>query len=497
MCSMLPEPKAPRRARAWSIAGRLSAINAVKTMAIVAVVGGVLYWGLARELSHQDAKLVASKLSVLERLVATYPLTAEAIESEVEHEAGDEGPLRYFLRVIDATGRVALETPGMPRELPIPAFPSPTAPASATPECSDCVTSRDGRFLLGARGAEREANAGSVRLQVALDVERTRGVLRRYAWMLALVLGSGVALSALSTLVIARLAVRPLLEIAARVRVISASHLDLPPLTARPWPEELQGLAGEFDLMLARLDDAFKRLSQFAADLAHELRNPINNLRGNAEVALTRARTPEEYQQTLGSGLEELDRLSRLIDGLLFIARSEDPRQAIEHTSFPIRRELDAVRDFYEALAAERGVAVYCEGEATITGDPMLLRRAVSNLLANALKNTKSGDQVRLEARPGPDGGATIVVSDTGGGIAAEHLPHVFERFYRTEDERAEGSGAGLGLAIVQSIMRLHGGQATLISAPGAGTMVTLEFPAGAPVEHVLSECAQRVARPA
>jgi two-component system heavy metal sensor histidine kinase CusS len=467
-----------RHPRPWSIAGRLAAINAIKTMGVVAVVGGVLYWGLARELRQQDAKLVASKLSVLEHLVETYPLSAEAIESEVEHEAGDEGPLRYYLRIIDPTGRVALETPGMPGVLAVGAFPPPSDESQGP---TGCVASCDGRFLLAARSAKGIAGTGRVRLQVALDVERTRGVLRRYAWLMVLVLSTGVALSAVATLLIARLAVRPIGEIAERARIISASRLDLPPLSARQWPVELQGLAGDFDLMLARLGDAFGRLSQFAADLAHALRNPINNLRGNAEVALSRPRTPEEYQQTLGSELEELDRLSRLIDGLLFIARSEDPRQAIERTTFPVRREMDAVRDFYEALAAERAVNVRCEGDATITGDPILVRRAVSNLLANALKHTRAGDQVNLAAHPRPDGGATIEVRDTGSGIGAEHLPRVFERFYRADDERADTGGAGLGLAIVQSIMRLHGGEASLVSAKGAGTTVTLEFPARAP----------------
>ncbi|MBI5600545.1 MAG: heavy metal sensor histidine kinase [Gemmatimonadetes bacterium] len=478
MYSTKTEAPAPPTAGSWSIAGRLSGINAVKTLIIVAVVGGVLYWGLARELRQQDAKLVASKLSVLEHLVSTYPLTSEAIESEVEHEAGDEGPLRYFLRIVDASGRVALETPGTPPELGVTAFPPFATSTRTTLECAECVMSDDAAYLLASRRTAGLAGAGQIGLQVALDVGRTNGALRRYGWMLAIVLGLGVALSASSTLIIARLAVRPLHEIADQVRAITASRLDLPPLSARPWPTELQGLAGDFDEMLTRLGDAFARLSQFAADLAHALRNPINNLRGSAEVALARTRTADEYQQTLGSSLEELDRLSRLIDGLLFIARSEDPRQAIERSTIAIRHEIDAVRDFYDALAAERGVDVRCDGEATIIGDPMLVRRAVSNLLANALKHTERGDTVELVARERPDGGASVVVRDSGRGIAAQHLPHLFERFYRADDDRTDASGAGLGLAIVRSIMRLHGGEARLESEVGVGTTVTLEFPA-------------------
>ncbi len=415
---------------------------------------------------------------MLEHLVSSFPLNAEAIESEVEHEAGDESPLRYYLRILEPTGRVALETPGMPADLAMDAFPQLATQGRATLDCAECMASRNGRYLLAARLVEGQGGASHVRLQVALDVERTAGVLRRYGWLLALVLGAGVILSALASLFVSRMAVRPVYDIADRVRAITASRLDLPPLSSRPWPEELHGLASDFDQMLARLGEAFNRLSQFAADLAHALRNPINNLRGNAEVALARERTPEEYQQALGSGLEELERLSRLIDGLLFLARAEDPRQAIERTSFPVRRELEAVRDFYEALAAEHNVHTRCEGDATITGDPMLVRRAVSNLLANALRYTPPGGTVVMQVQKRPDGGATVRIRDTGRGIGEVHLPHVFERFYRAEDGLADTSGAGLGLAIVRSIMRLHGGEAYLSSESGVGTTVTLEFPA-------------------
>ena len=474
----MPDSMTPHSSRTWSIAGRLSLLHASKTLVLVAATGGVLYWGLARELRQQDAKLVASKLTVLEHLVSTFPLNSEAIESEVEHEAGEEGPLRYFLRILEPSGRLVLETPGMPPELAMEAFPLLASPRRATPDCAECTASADGRYLLAARLVEGQGGSSHVRLQVALDVERTAGMLHRYGWLLALVLGAGVILSALASLVVSRMAVRPVHDIASRVRAITASRLDLPPLSSRPWPEELQGLASDFDEMLARLGEAFSRLSQFAADLAHALRNPINNLRGNAEVTLARERTPEEYQQALGSGLEELERLSRLIDGLLFLARSEDPRQAIERTSFPVRRELEAVRDFYEALAAEHGVQTRCEGDATITGDPMLVRRAVSNLLANALRYTPPGGTVMMQVEKLPDGGATVSVRDNGRGIGKVHLPHVFERFYRAEDGLSDTSGAGLGLAIVRSIMRLHGGEAYVSSEPGAGTTVTLEFPA-------------------
>ena len=273
-------------------------------------------------------------------------------------------------------------------------------------------------------------------------------------------------------------ALRPLARITKVTQRISANRLN-ERVTAGRWPAELSALAGEFDAMLDRLEDAFTRLTQFSADLAHALRNPINNLRGEAEVALARARSPEEYQQILASSLEEYERLSRLIDGLLFIARAEDSRTAIERTRFESRRELDAVREFYEALAAEHDVAVTCEGEAGLTGDPALFRRAVSNLLANALKHTPAKGCVTLSACGLAGGAVEIKVRDTGDGIAAAHLPKAFDRFFQVDPSRDQTSrGVGLGLAIVQSIMRLHGGAASIESTVGRGTTVTLAFPA-------------------
>lgn len=473
-----PEEPSPLRSAAWSIAGRMSWIHALKTLVLVAASGGLLYMGLVRELRRQDAKLVESKLKVLEHLVETYPLHSEAIESEVEHEAGDEGPLRYYIRILAADARVLQVTPGIPAALPVTAFAAKGADEMAATECAECVVSADGQYLMASRRVKSAGLADPVQLQVALDVERTADVLHRYAWTLIIVLGIGVILSAWASLAVSRMAVRPVHDIAHRIRAITASHLDDgPALASRPWPLELQGLASDFDQMLARLGDSFTRLSQFAADLAHALRNPINNLRGSAEVTLSRGRTPDEYQQTLGSSLEELERLSRLIDGLLFIARSEDPRQAIERTTFPLQRELTAVQEFYEALAAERGVSVVCEGDAPVTGDPMLVRRALSNLLANALRHTPAGGTVTMRAAMGPHGGAVVTVRDNGRGIAEHHLGRVFERFYRAE-ENPEAPGAGLGLAIVRSVMRLHGGEAHVESSPGAGTTFTLEFPA-------------------
>jgi two-component system, OmpR family, heavy metal sensor histidine kinase CusS len=199
---------------------------------------------------------------------------------------------------------------------------------------------------------------------------------------------------------------------------------------------------------------------------------------GEAEVALARPRTPEEYQQLLGSSLEEYAKLARMIDSLLFLARAESPETHIARTLFDARKELDALQDFYDALAEEHEVEVICEGHAQVYADPILFRRAVSNLLSNGLQYTPGGGTVTLSVTQADDATIIVRVRDTGIGIAPTHLPKIFDRFYRVDPARSQSyPGMGLGLAIVKSIMTLHGGTVTVESVPHQGTTVTLRLP--------------------
>jgi two-component system heavy metal sensor histidine kinase CusS len=204
--------------------------------------------------------------------------------------------------------------------------------------------------------------------------------------------------------------------------------------------------------MLDRLEESFKRLARFSADIAHELRTPVNNLRREAEVALGKSRSAEGYREVLGSCLEECARLSRIIDSLL-----------------------------YEAAAAEAGVTLrlICSDGMVANLDRTLFQRAVGNLVANALAHTPAGGIVTVAAGR-EDGAVTVNVTDTGCGIPEAHLPHVFDRFYRVDDARSTATGGvGLGLAIVKTIAGLHHGSAMIKSEVGKGTRVTLAFPYG------------------
>lgn len=498
MSSKTPEDPAPaapaaRPTRgAWSITSRLTWCYGLSTVVLLLVAAAFLDWGLRRSLLAQDHALVASKVHVLQLLLRDHSAHPEILAGEVEHEAGEGQSLRYFLRVLDQAGSLRLETPGMAAVLPTALFPPPPLPGLANPAVARELA--DGRryLLLSAHAIEAGEPSRERILQVGLDVSHNDRLLAAYRRQLLLMLGGGALVAALAGALVARAGLRPVLQLTAQAERITASRLDERINPAR-WPGELRALAAAFDGMLDRLRDSFARLSDCTADMAHALRNPINNLRGEAEVALARDRPARDYQQTLASSLEELDRLSRLIDGLLFIARTDNPGAALEHRRFAARPEMEAVREFYEALAGEKGITVTCEGDAILWGDPMLFRRAISNLLANALKHTPAAGRVSITARPVADNGAELTVADSGAGIPEAGQSRVFDRFYQVVPSGDQTShGAGLGLAIVRSIMRLHGGTASLTSAVGQGTVVTLNFsppfppPAAAPEASVI-----------
>ena len=226
---------------------------------------------------------------------------------------------------------------------------------------------------------------------------------------------------------------------------------------------------------LERLEGSFTRLSQFSADLAHELRTPIANMLGEAQVTLTRERSAKEYRTVIESTAAECERLSGIIDNLLFLARAESAEQQIERSLFNGRAALEKIATFYQPSAEDRHIDITCSGDAEIFADPMLFNRAAGNLVENGLRFTPRGGSIRISVSA-TETASKVLVSDSGSGIAPEHLPRVFDRFYRADPSRSS-SGTGLGLALVKSIVDLHGGTAAIESEPGRGTSVTLSFP--------------------
>jgi two-component system heavy metal sensor histidine kinase CusS len=470
--------------RPWSLAARLTAWYAAGAFALVLVVTGFLYWALVSSLDREDDEELADKVRVLRAALRDGGGDLAALRQQAEWGWAARQYALVHVRVLGEDGRVVVETPGMGAALPAAAFPPPL-PAEADPRGPETdVRPADGRpyRVLAARAAAGPGASGAHVIQVALDRSPEEELLARYRGRLWLVLALALAASALGGYGTARRGLRPVAEVTAAARRIRPANLG-ERLAVAGLPSELAALAETFNAMLGRLEDSFGRLARFSADIAHELRTPVNNLRGEAEVALSRPRGADEYREVLGSCLEECGRLSRLIDSLLFLARAEHPTTQVAREPLDVGRELAAVRDFYEAAASEAGVALAVAAPAGLTAELSrpLFQRAVGNLVANALAHTPPGGRVTLSATA-EDGRVRVEVADTGRGIATEHLPHLFDRFYRADPARSSSSGGvGLGLAIVRGIAELHGGAVALDSEVGRGTRVSLLLPAQAP----------------
>lgn len=240
---------------------------------------------------------------------------------------------------------------------------------------------------------------------------------------------------------------------------------------------ELRELEQAFNGMLARLDESFTRLSQFSANLAHDMRTPLTNLLAAAQVALSQRRSAEDYRDVIESSVDEYQRLSRMIEDMLFLARSDQADALLSFRSFDAVAEAERVAGYYETVAEDAQVKIEVMGEGKVRADLLLFQRALSNLLSNALVQAPQGSTIAIDCKEEPDS-TTLSVSDSGAGIEARHLERIFERFYRVDPARhRSASGTGLGLAIVKSILNSHGGQCGCESRPHVRTRFWLRFP--------------------
>ena len=313
---------------------------------------------------------------------------------------------------------------------------------------------------------------------IAVPIDEHLHFLAAFRRTLWLMIASSIAVMGLMGWIAVRQGHAPLHDIVARIRRISANELNarLPPEGV---PHELKDLAVSFNEMLQRVDGAFHRLSDFNADIAHELRTPITNLMTQTQVALSRARTIDEYREILYSNMEEYERMAQMVGDMLFLAQTDNRPQIANIGELDLADEVRALFEYYEGWAEERGVALALEGTATATGDRLMLRRALGNLLSNAIRHTPAGGTVGVKLNALSGNGTAIAVENPGPEIPPEHLPKLFDRFYRVDPSRQrDGDGAGLGLAIVKSIVTAHGGWVGVVSAAGSTSFqITLPKP--------------------
>jgi heavy metal sensor kinase len=466
-----------RAVRPLSIRTRLTLWYSGILLAILAVIGALSYsvlrWSLLQDL---DTSLVTVAQVIRDTV---RPSEGGRLDADAEALLRELlGPEFYekFFRLLDPEGRPeprALRRRGEALRL------SPEARANAARGERTFET-----VELDRREAVRLLTMPVVRqgrvteiVQVGISLTRAREALRRYLDTLVILIPLGVGLAAAGGALIARAALGPVDEMTRTARRITAVDLDRR-LARRGTGDELDRLADTLNDMLARLGQAFGEMRRFAADAAHELRTPLTVLKGGIEVALRGARSAEEYRAVLASSLEEVDRLVRLAEDLLLLSRSTagtgSPRRPVD-----LEPLLLEVLDLGARLAQGTGVSLRINdaAPATVLGDPLALRRAVLNLVENAVKYTPAGGKVELSLRSA-DGEAWLAVADTGIGLEPADAARIFEPFVRLDAARSrETGGTGLGLSIARAIVLAHGGSIGVESQPGAGSRFTIRLP--------------------
>ena len=442
---------------------RLAVMFALVSIVLMGSIGFYLYQSLEREIAWRDDQALLGRLERLQGLIND----SDSIKSLRERPKLYENMLGNrdnLLWIVDDAGRALIEiNPAQVR--------MPTLAAAPTAQLTDGDYAQPVRIawvdivngdrhltLIAAKLlSEREQMLGAYRLKLwfALSV----GAL------LAFALGGWVSQRGL----------RPVRQLAKRAAQIDVQHLHVR-LDDFNELSELQVLSRALNQMLARLEEGFAQLSRFSEDLAHEMRTPLSNLMGLTQHTLRPGRTVDEYQNLLVSNQEEYERLARMIDSMLFLARTEQSHISITPERLDLPELCAQLCEYFEGVAQERDLQLIDHTQGELVADPILIRRAMANLLANALRHATPGTAVTISSELREDW-LELSVHNRGDPIAAEHLPRLFERFYRCDPSRNQpGDSGGLGLAIVRSIMQMHNGRVS-VDSNQTGTRFCLAFP--------------------
>lgn len=453
---------------AWrhSITLRLTLLFALAATGVLLAVGILIGLIVESHFEDQDLAELRGKLQLTQHALGQVR-SATDLES-LPRQLGDAlvGHPGLSVAVLDPGDRTVYATPGanFPKALlkrkPLSAPPPPLKPV---------VWERDGHAYSGIAMAVPTGldGAPAYLVAIAVDIEHRHQFMQVFQKTLWALFVFGIVLSALLGWFAAHQGLSPVRRIGAVARGISASQLtDRLPLDTVP--TELRDLAESFNGMLSRLEDSFRRLSDFSSDLAHELRAPISNLMTQTQVALSKARAADDYRDILASNLEEYDRLARMVSDMLFLAKADHGLWVPQRDTVDLAAEIRQLVEFYEPLSQESGVPIAVRGNGTFVGDRLMIRRAMSNLLSNAVRYTRRGGTVVVTVTDKNNGEVSIVCENPGEAIPPDHLPHLFDRFYRVDPARSHGNeGVGLGLAITKSIVESHGGRIAASSNSG------------------------------
>lgn len=456
-----------------SLAARVTLLCALIAVAMTGMLGGWFFFTAQRAIHANADEQLASRAEHFRRLVAETGELADlrrqaTLLEDLIGTAGDVLVLRRAGGVL-----VAINPDG----LRLPASLSST-PADLQASPRDVHETHDAdrppvRWV-SAMAKPKEGSSVEVLAGHPMSAEmRMLGGVRDQALRSTLM---SIAVSALLVWLVLRHGLKPLHRIAGQAARIAPMSLGVR-LDEHDAPRELQEMVAVFNAMLDRIAGGYERLSQFSADLAHEIRTPVGALIGQTQVALARSRSEAEYRELLESNLEELDWLRRIVDDMLFLARADHAALAGERQRVSLADELQGIADYFEGPAEEAGLRLAVQAGGTALVNIALCRRAVHNLVANALRHATPGTAVRLVGTQ-DDAGSLIAVENDGLPVPAEPLARLFDRFFRADAARARPAESnGLGLAIVKAIVTLHGGEAGVTCTPGGTIRFELRFP--------------------
>jgi two-component system heavy metal sensor histidine kinase CusS len=458
-----------------SLTTRLALLFAILSVAVLGTVGTGLYRELETQLSLRDDAALVTRVDQIRTLLQDAN-TMELVRDKprlFENMLGNP----ESLLVLRFAGQAPLIEVN-PGQMPIPQVMPLAAETRLALSAVQHTVDAHGIPFIAVAATTRTADPQQTIEVIAgrLMSERTR-LLHGYRDRIVMLVAIGAALAAFAAFILVRVGLKPLRGLARQTDSIGMANLGAR-IDEAGMPSELSPLIGAFNAMLVRLSAGFSQMSQLSADMAHDLRTPISNLLGQTEVALGQKRSVDYYETLLASNFEEFQRLSRMIDNMLFLARSEHPEATIECVQLDVSSEFDRMADYFEGLAEERGLQFVLDGHGTVWADPILLRRALANLIANAIQYADVGSTIVLKGVE-TSTGIALSVENTGPAIPETQLPRLFDRFYRADAARRGSAGAsGLGLSIVRTIMSLHHGRSSAASV-GGNTCFTLTFPRG------------------
>lgn len=455
----------------YSIHSRLIFFYTLTVVTLLVLLTFAFYWETQNLMHQADYSFVTDEAANIQSIMADDVLDRELLKkSVIEHPLRTRNSLyRYYIRIIDDQGRVFMETPGLANIIPVASIP---AVGDVQHQSSTWQTYRDSHYLIMNAPIRLYDGKQHGYVQVALDTTYQHTITHDRRIFVVFLL-AGMLLSLLLGKVVTSRGLRSLDILTNTVKTISTSSLHQrvnPDLL----PSELTTLAKAFNQMLDRIETSFDRMHQLSADMSHELRTPINNLIGQTELLLSCDFSEADLRNALASNLEELQRMTSLIENILFLARAESQLPEIEKHEIDVMVEVNNICEYYQAFADDKNIQLETAGKATLRVNKVMFRRLMSNLISNAIKYSGSSTVVSIHVAEN-EGKVSITVSDSGIGIAEQDIPRLFDRFYRVDDSRsATISGTGLGLAIAKSIVDLHHGSISVESVLNEGTRITV-----------------------